>query len=73
MTSWNNSFVNYIKKLQKLINLAPVKSVEPPPPKKVKTEAIIIVDDEVEDEQTSTSSNMSPVTEVSGLFTYGDR
>jgi len=40
------------KKLQKLINLAPVKSIEPPPPKKVKTETIIIV----EDEQTSTSS-----------------
>ena len=46
----------YIKKLQKHINLAPVKSIEPPPPKKVKTEAIVIVKDEIEDEQTSTSS-----------------
>jgi len=42
----------YIKKLQKFINLAPVKSIEPPPPKKVKAEMIIIA----EDEQTSTSS-----------------
>ena len=45
----------YIKKLQKLIALAPTKSIEPPPPKKVKAESLVIVEDEVEDEQTSTS------------------
>ena len=45
----------YIQKLQKLIGLAPVKSIEPPSSKKSKAAEVVIVDNEVEDEHTSTS------------------
>ena len=63
---------HYIQKLQKLIGLAPVKSIEPPPPKKGKAEEVVIVDDERGDKQTSTSGT-NPAAEVPRLFTYRDR
>ena len=60
-----------IKKVQKLIALAPAKSIEPPPPKKLKVQAPVIV---VEDEQTSEGDSDFQWLKFQGyLLTESDR
>ena len=65
---------HYIQKFQKLIGLAPVKSIEPPPPKKGKAEEVVIVEDERGDKQTSTSgTNLQQLKFQGCLLTETDR
>ena len=60
-----------IKKVQKLIALAPAKSIEPPPPKKLKVQAPVIV---VKDEQTSEGDSDFQWLKFQGyLLTESDR